>query len=300
MKGCLMKLAPPIEQYLSNDKPTHSSRSKLASNMKLWSQPEVEELLRGAAYITTDGKIAKKTVTDGLVDTCEGKPLWNITNTKKVLLAVTRKPSKKATSSVTVLPKRVDRPHGPVWTDLENIGTYFGVGKNKIGTWLDQLGLRDYKPVQINESGDRDMLDMANASKEKFKLKIPTKKALERGFANMETIEYTQKGNAKSFDKYYWNLDMVKEALVRAGHPLDTDRKLLHKGRGKNGDIKVETIDDRAKKLYSDWLRLYNNPNTHKDSWAIFNKQPVLILTKVEQLMGRPRYIQDKLYLKKR
>lgn len=295
-----MKLEAPIEQYLTGEKPSHTSRAKLAQHITFWPQDEVERVLTKGGYLSAEGKITAKAQSEGLVDTCEGKPLWNLKKTKRVLLELTRKPTKSPAKPPTpVAPQRPQRT-GPVWTDLENIGTYFGVGKNKIGKWLDELGLRDYKPVQINESGDVDMLDIANQSKEKFRTKIPTEKALQLGYAQVETIEYTKKGETRAFDKYAWNLEKVKAVLVKAGHELDTERKLLHKGKGKNSDISVESLDDRAKKLYDEWKKLHSNPSTRKESWKVFEKKPTPILMRVEQLMGRPRYLRDKLYLKEK
>lgn len=294
-----MQLPPPIQAHLTGTPPTHTSRAKLATHITFWPQAEVEAVLTQAGYLSPEGKIAKKALEEGLVDTCEGKPLWNLKKTKKVLLALTRKPSKAASPAPIIPPKAPVRAAGPVWTDLENIGTYFGVGKNKIGTWLDQLGLRDYKPMQVNESGDIDMLDMANASKEKFQVKVPTQLALERGLAQVETVEYRGKGGKeKSFEKYSWDRDAVKALLVKAGHPLDTERKLLHRGKGKNSDVRVESLDDRARALHAEWKKLHSNPTTRKASWDLFHKKPKPLIMRVEMLMGQPRYIQDKLYLK--
>lgn len=295
-----MKLEPPLSSYLTGAKPTHSSRPKLGQHIKLFKQNEIEAHLKKGKYLNDAGKPTKKALEDGLIDQCDGKVIWNLKNTKKALLALTKKDSaRKVAAPKLASPPPRPKQAGPVWTDLENIGTYFGVGKNKIGKWLDELGLRDYKPRQVNESGDYDMLDIANESKEKFRVKIPTEKALAEGYARVETITYTQKGKEKSFDKYTWDRDRVKDLLVRAGHELDTERKLHLKGKGRNSDVKVESIDDRAKKLHAEWKKLHSNPKTRDQSWKLFDKQPSGLLMRVEQLMGRPRYLRDKLYLKK-
>ena len=292
-----MKLSPPASQYTEGAAPSHSSWKTLPGYLKLWSAEEVVSLLKQGQYVTAEGKIAKKAMEEGLVDTCEGKGLWHVKKTTKALLALTRKPSKPKPAAKPASPPPAQRPAGPVWTDLENIGTYFGVGKNKVGTWLDQLGLRGYKPRQVNESGDLDMLDIANESKEKFRAKVPTELALERGFAQVETIDYKGKGGKdKSFEKYSWNLEMVKAVLVKNGHELDTERKLLLKGKGRNSDVKVESLDDRAKVLYGEWKKLHSNPKTRASSWDVFKKKPRPLLIRVEMLMGRPRYLQDEVY----
>lgn len=293
-----MKLAPPASQYTEGAKPTHSPWSTLASHLPLWSAEEVARLLRAGGYLTAEGKVAKSALEAGLVDSCEGKPLWRVKAVTKVLLELTRKPSEKKTSPKPVVPGAGPVPPRPAWTDLENIGTYFGVGKTKVGSWLDELGLRGYKPRQLTESGDVDMLDVANEAKEKFRAKIPTERALAEGYAQVETVEYTKKGEVRSFEKYSWHLEKVKAVLVAAGHPLDTERKMLLKGRGRNSDVAVESLDERAAKLHAEWKKLHANPKTRRDAWKLFDKKPKPLLMRVEQLMGRPRYLLDKKYLR--
>lgn len=295
-----MELTPPLTQYLTGDKPSHSPRTRLAQHINFLPQTETEAILVKHGYLSKEGKPTKKAMQEGLLDKCEGKILWKLSSTRKVLLNLTRKTSVKAKAVPKPLTPKVPERGGPVWTDLENIGTYFGVGKNKVGTWLDQLKLRSYKAMPTNESGDVDMLDVARSSQEKFKLKVPTEKALERGIATMELIEYTQKGKEKSFEKYSWNLEMVKAILVKAGHPLDTERKLLLRGKGKNGNIQVDSLAHRGKILHGEWKKLYANPKTRDASWRVFDKTPRGILIEVEKIMARPRYLQDKLYLKEK
>lgn len=295
-----MKLAAPIEQYLTGDKPSHTSRARLATHITFWPQDKVEELLREERYLTPDGKISPRALSEGLVDTCDGKPLWNLKKTKLALLAATRKTPKenKTPAKPIVMPRSRPTTSGPVWTDLENIGTYFGVGKNKVGTWLDQLGLRGNKELQVNESGDYDMLDVARQSQEKFSSKVPTEKALNEGYAQVEVVEYRGKGGKeKSFEKYSWDRDRVKDLLVRAGHPLDTERKLLLKGKGKNSNVSVDSLDTRAEALHAEWKKLYADPATRKASWKVFDRKPSALLMRVEMLMGKPRYLRDKQYM---
>lgn len=297
-----MKLPPPIEQYTKGDKPSHTIRPRLHEHINFLKEDETTATLTKAGYLTDDGKVSKQAQVDGLVDTCDGKVLWNLKKTKKALLTLTAKktaPAKSAPKPINIggtIPPPSPQQQQTVWTDLESIGTYFGVGKVKIGKWVDELGLRAFPKKERNESGDFDMMDFAADAKEKaslgFNTKKPTEKALELGYAQVTMVE---KGN-KTFEIVKWNKDKVKAALVKAGHELDLEKKMIHKGKGKNGDVQVESMDDRAQKLYSEWKKLYNNPKTRAESWKLFDKTAKPILMRVEQLMGRPRFLIDKKY----
>lgn len=293
-------LPPPIEQYINGKNPTHTSQRRLGQHITFATPEVINGALTSNGLLSADGKITKQALEENIVDVCDKRALWNIREVKKIVLHATRKESDPDRKAGVVQPRSAQKAAtGPVFTDLENIGTYFGVGKNTVGKWLEELGLRGYKIRQVNESGDFDMLDIAAESKEKFRMKVPTEAAFERGYAQVDVIEYTQKGSKKSFEKYSWNLEKVKNLLVKNGHELDTERKLLLKGKGKNSDVKVESLDSRAEALYREWKKLYKNPSTKKSSWKVFHKQPKPLLQRVEVLMGRPRYLQDKLYEKK-
>jgi hypothetical protein len=249
----------------------------------------LQGLMETSGYVV-DGRTSREALREGLVDTYEGKALWNIRVTQRKLLEITRKASSQQTSKVDRTPSK--RKAGDIrWGDLEAIGSYFGVSKIVAGKWLDEMGLRAVPALQLNQSGDHDMLDMANRSKEKFVAKVPTPAALKHGVASMEHIE---RGKME-FDVYKWNVDAVKDLLVKAGHPLDTEHKSLLRGRGKNGNVQLKTADDLPLKLYRRWRDLQAVDATRQSSWNIFRGQPKSVTDKVEQLMGKTGVIQFEL-----
>lgn len=296
-----MSLTPPISQYVEGEKPSHSSKARLHVFVKAFPQRTIDDLLVKGGYLTSEGKPTRKSLDEGLVEVCENKALWNLSKTRKALAELSRPPKRDKKNVKPITKPVLQRVRTePAWVDFETIGTYFGVGKIQVGKWVDQLGLRAVPEVQVNESGAVDMLDMANQAKEKqsngFIGKKPTQKALDGGFAQVTII--TGKKD-KEFEIVKWNLDLVKAALVKAGHPLDTERKMMLKGKGKNSDVKVETMDDRIKRLYSEWYKLQKSPATRKSSWDVFKNQPKIVLSKVEVMMGKPEgYISRKDYLR--
>lgn len=294
-----MKLTGPISKYLDGEHPSHSARNELDKHIKFIKRSEIESSLIRAGLLDKSGKITDLAKEKGAVDVCGKSAIWNIKKTKLALLDATRKKTVRKTATPVKLAgsQAPTNRNTPKYTDLENIGTYFGVGKLKVGKWLDDLGLRGYKPRQINESGDVDMLDIANESKEKFRAKIPTEKAIEQGYAIVETIEYKKKGKDESFQKYSWDLEKVKSILVRAGHELDTERKLLLKGKGKNSDVKVSSLDSRAAEVYRQWKKLYESGKT-EESWKLVEKQAKPIQALMEQKIGWPGFFSKKLYRK--
>lgn len=282
----MAQLPPPIEKYLAGTNPTHTSRQKLQKYLNI-EQKDIERVLKAEKAITPEGKVTKLAQQTGLVDTCEGRALWNIEKTKRLVKLKIGEPKKAQRTE-------------PAWVDLGTIGTYFGVGNVALGKWLDQLGLRGIPTIEKNESGDYDMLDMANQAKQKqangFIGKEPTEKALNMGAARKLTVTNRKQ---QEIEIVQWNLDLVKEVLVRAGHPLDTERKMSLKGKGKNSNVQVNGMDKRAKEIYTEWAKLYANPNERWKIKKLFSGQPRLLLEKVENdFMKMPGYITDGKYLK--
>lgn len=293
-----MKLDQPIETYLTGDNPTHTPLSRLSLHAKAWTQEEIVDMFTIAGYLDMDGKVTKHAVQSHLVDTCGGKVLWNLLESKKAIIAQHRiREQARGAQEAARLKKLEDRE--PKWVDLGTVGTYFGASAVMIGRWLDMLGLRVIQKMDTNESGAVDMLDVARAKQSEqqgqFISKKPSDKAFDSGLARILTVTNHKK---KEVEITQWNLELCKAVLVRSGHELDTERKMTLKGKGKNSDVKVITIDDRAKEIYGNWRKLYNDPTTRKSSWDVFNKQPKPILLKIEALMNRPGFITEKRWLK--
>lgn len=295
-----MKLPPPLDAHLRGTPPTHGSLASLGRHLAR-PQEEVTAFLRQEEYLTTEGKITRRALVDGLVDTCEGKPLWRVARVRSFLEA--HKPSEGGKTSVrpsataakrgTTPPVRTE----PAWVDLDTVGTYFAVGKVQVGRWLDQLGMRAAPEVERNERGEVDMLAMANQAKEKqakgFLSKEPTERALQAGVARK--LPLVGKGG-KEFEVTQWNLDLTKALLVRAGHELDTEHTWALKGKGRNSNVKVGGVEARARELYSQWAKLYKDPRERWRIPSLFRGQPTALLELVEAEMKMPGYLTSGRY----
>lgn len=287
-----MKLDGDPSQYLKGKTPSHSTLSDLEKHVKAWDQEEIVKLLTRVGHLS-DGKMTKQAIKTGVVDVCAGKGLWNILEVKKALISANQIVTQERASAEA----RKAQSSEPAWVDLGTIGTYFGASNVTVGKWLDRLGLREQPKLSVNESGSHDLLDVARQAQEKqasgFIGKQPTEKALQMGVARKITVTNRKK---KEIEITQWNLDLCKTVLVRAGHALDTERKYMLKGKGKNSDVKVLTADDRARELFNKWKSLHSNPSTREKSWEVFAKQPNVILTRVEALMNKPGYLTEKRY----
>lgn len=291
-----MKLEGPIDQYLTGASPSHCALGNLHKHIKVWEQEEMVSLLQVSDYLTAELKPTKAAAQKGIIDLCEKKVLWNILEVKKALVATHQLvEAKKAQLRAAQQAKADKLAAGPSWVDLGTVGTYFGVSNIVIGKWLDQIGMRGMPQMERNSSGDLDMLDMANQAKKKqavgFLGKEPTQKAFDMGLARKITVTNRKQ---KEIDIVQWNLDLLKAVLQKAGHELNHGAML--KGKGKNSNVQVITADDRAKDLYLTWKKLVRNKNYRAEMIKLFDKQPKIILMKVELLMNKPNYLVGKMY----
>lgn len=291
-----MKLPGPVDQYLKGPKPSHCALGSLSQHIKVWPQEEIQNLLQLNDYLTAELKPTKLAAQKGIIDLCDKKVLWNILEVKKALVVAHQLvASKKAQIEAARQAKAEKLAQGPSWVDLGTVGTYFGVSNIVVGKWLDQIGLRGMPTMERNSSGDFDMLDMANQAKQKqangFVGKEATQKALDMGAARKITVTNRKQ---KEIEITQWNLDLLKAVLQKAGHELNHGAML--KGKGKNSNVQVITADDRAKDLYLTWKKLVRNKNYRAEMIKLFDKQPKIILMKVELLMNKPNYLVGKMY----
>lgn len=306
-----MKLTGPIETYLRGSNRTHCARKWLADAVGTTDE-NLSKILSSQGFVDSNGKTTALAAQSGLVDSCEGKLIWNIALVRKSL-GIDKTSGKPSTVSTTsekdsspfAFQRRKNERElaanngEPRWVDLDVIATYFGVSKVKIGSWLDALGMREYPVMERNSSGDFDLLDVARKAQQEQAVgrsgKKPTEKALESGLAKILVVT-NRKDQEIELTK--WNLDLTKEVLVRAGHSLDTNRSGALKGKGKNSNVAVNGIDQRAKELYIKWARLYADPKTQWQCKKLFAGQPKPILEAVEKLMKMPGYLTEGRYLK--
>jgi len=261
-------LAPPVNRYLTGKLPSHSSSTKLSENFKDLDSNALKFILFKGEYMTQEGKPTKKAANDGLIDRCEKSVLWNLEKVQEKLDELNFPVERQYVNQELTNINSAD----PVWVNLGTLGTYFNATANQIGKWLDELGLRE-----------------ANG--------MATKEALDFGLATEMEMNADSRGK-KTRKINQWDLQLMQARLVEAGHPLDFDYEATLKGKGRNSDVSVDSLDSRARDFAKEFLKLFKDPETRGQTPALVKKQPKMILKKAEDLLKKPGFITDGIYLK--
>lgn len=262
------KLEPPIKRYLTGRRPSHSSTADLSKNFKNLDPNALLFIFNKAGYLTEEYKPTKKAVEDGLIDSCEKKVLWKVDAVKEKLHELGMTVERQSMNQTIK-----DNTGGePKFVGLGVIATYFNVTANTIGKWLDDLDLRDDEKMGNSE-------------------------AMDKGLATVVEMNADTAGK-KTRKIAMWDLVLTQEVLLEAGHELDFDYEKSLKGKGKNSDVTVTTIDDRAREFAKEFTQLFKNPETRKQCSVIVRKQPKLVLKKAEELMKKPGFLTNDVYLK--
>jgi hypothetical protein len=264
----MQKLAGPLVKYTSGAFPSHSSSITLASNFKGLDANALRFILFKEGWVTDKGGPTKKAATDGLVDALDGKALWNLKEVEVRLASLGNSFERAAVNQELKIPASNE----PLWVNLGTIASYFSVSANEVGKWLDKLGLRDEE-------------------------KMATTDAMERGLA---TIVEMSSGAGKNQTRKinHWNLQDVQKLLLEDGHYLNFDYEASLKGKGRNSDVKVETVDDRAKAFAREFTTVFKDKSRRRELPELIRKTPKIILKKADELIGRPGFTADGLYLK--
>lgn len=261
------KLEPPVKRHLSGKRPTHSSTENLHSNFRALDKNALLFVFSKAEYLTMEFKPTKKAVTDGLIDSCEKKVLWNLNNVQQKLgelgMIVDRQ-------SVNQDLKDEDDDGEPRWVNLGTIATYFNTTAKTLGKWLDELGYKD-------DDGMGSQL------------------AMDRGLA---TVSEMNAGGKKTRKITMWNLYPTQRVLLEAGHELDFDYGKSLKGTGKSSDVSVTTVDDRAKEFAKNFATMFKNKEQRKGCEKLVKGQPKIVIEKAEKLLNKPGFISSGKYLK--
>lgn len=262
-----MRLEPPVKRYLLGKLPSHSSSVSLADNFKNVDNYAIMFVLSKGGYVDNDFKIQRKALVDGLVDVCERNALWNLEKVQDFLsnegLYVERVYVNQKLS--------VSSQGNPQWVNLGTVATYFNVSAHQIGKWLDSLGLRDDS--------------------------MPTEDAVKRGLATITEMNTTTNGKKKR-KIAMWELSLIQEILVKHGHPLDFQYDTVLKGKGRNSDVEVITIDSKARDFAKEFSQLFKNPKTRSETVRLVSKTPKIIITKAEVLLNKPGFISQNEYKK--
>lgn len=261
-------LEGPVKKYTSGAFPSHSAHGDLAKNFKGLAPEALRFVLQKEGLVGDSGKPTKRAAELGLVDRCDNVALWNMKELEEKLFSLGNRFERQAVN------QEVDEPTGtePQWANLGTIGTYFSVSATIIGRWLDELGMRNEEGMASDDS-------------------------LERGLATTFEMS-TGEGKNKTRKITHWNLHLVRKLLMENGHPLNFDYGKSLKGSGRNSDVKVETVDDRAKAFAKEFVRIFKDRGARKELPALVKKTPKIIQQKAEALIDKPGFITTGAYLR--
>ncbi len=258
----------PIKRHTSGAFPKYSLTENLSENFVNLDPFALRFILQKEGYLTEAGKPTQKSGDTNLVSVCDGKALWDLKRLEGILQGLGNSVQRSAVN------QELSEPSGsePQWVNLGTVGTYFSVSANEIGKWLDELSLRDNKGMATN-------------------------RAIERGLAT--TFDMSSGPGKNSTRRInHWNLFEVKKLLVENGHYLNFDYERSLKGSGKNSNVKVETIDDRAKIFAKEFVRIFKDKEARKTLPEIVRKTPKIVQEKAENLIQKPGFISKGVYLK--
>lgn len=260
----MANLDAPVKRYLMGKLPSHSSTSGLARNFEGLDSNALLFVFSKAGYLSPEYKPEKKALLDGLIDSCEGKILWNL-EVVEAKLSSLGMPVKRCFVNQEV---RDDSSGEPRWVNLKTLSTYFNVTANTVGKWLDSLDLRDNEGL-----GNQNAMDLG-----------------------LCTVAEMNAGGKKTRKIAMWNLYPTQKILVDNGHPLDFDYEKNLKGAGKNSDVSVSSIDARVKEFVEEFLKLYGDPATARNSEKLVRKTPRGILVRAEALLKKPDFFVKGIY----
>lgn len=258
-------LEGPSKKYTTGAFPSHSRGEELAANFTEIEELALRFIMQKEGWLGESGKPTKRAASAGLIDKVDREFLWNLEKLHAALSALGNRFTRAAVNQE--LPKPTSSE--PQWANLGTIGTYFSVSAKVVGDWLDELELR--------EDG------------------MATNRAIEEGLATVMEMS-TGQGKNSTRKINHWNLHLVLALLKENGHHLDFDYSKTLKGSGKNSDVKVETIDDRAAAFAKEFSRIFKDKQARRELEGLVKKTPRVIQEKAEQLLQRPGFISKGLY----
>lgn len=250
-------LPPPVSQYLSGKLPTHSSTQSLESNFKGLPPGFLLSILEQQGLVA-DGKPVRRAVEEGFIDVCAKDALWNLDKVSALLAKGGLKPVRAYANQK--LPPIEPTPR---FGSLTTVSTYFNVSEIQVGRWLDELGLRDNKE--------------------------PTKDVIKSGLAQVIVMP-GKKNKGRSYVQ--WEVPRTVKVLHDAGHPLDFDFQKSLKGKGKNSNVEVTTVDGRVKEFLEEFIPLFNARDVKVKT--LVAKTPTGIKARAEERLGKPGFFSQK------
>lgn len=262
-------LEQPVKRWITGKLPTHSGTKNLHKNFKNIDEQKFYGILMKNGFINNLKKPTKKSLEAGLLDTCGKNAIWNLQKVEQLFVKAGVNISRQIVNQ-----EISGDPNGiPEWVNLGTIASYFNVTGTTVGKWLTKLDLRDKK---------------GNANQ----------KAIDSNLGNNDEITMKINGRKTTKKMTRWNLYAIQELLLKNGYEMDFDYAKHLKGTGKNSDVKVTTIDDRAQLFMEKFTTTFKNTKLRKDCIRIVEKENKLVVKKAEELMGKPGFITKEEYKK--
>lgn len=254
-------LVGPLKYHVSGAFPKYVELPILFTAFSSLGPEAVKYILQKEGWLSPENKPTKKAARFGLLAKAEGKYLWKVDTVKKELENLGNTAERKPLNQdLPPLPSDGE----PRWANLETLGTYFSVSSKVVGQWLDELELRD-------EEGQ--------ASQD----------AVSDGLATFFEMATGQGKRTRKITQ--WNLHLILERLTANGHYLDFNFEKTLKGRGRNSDVSVETVDQVALRLAKEFIRLYKDPVEFRKLPELMDRESKFMQEKIETILKRPGFI---------
>lgn len=264
------KLEPPVKRYLAGRRPTHSSTQKLHENYVGLDHQTISFILSKYGCMTSEGKPTKKALESGLIEVCEKSLIWNLDAVTSLLQNSGLKPERRSVNQEKP-EKKFDEPE---LVNLGTIGMYFSKSNVQIGKWLDELGLRDEKT------------------------KLGTDSAQKMGLCQISEMATGQGKKTRKIT--VWDLHLVIDLLMENGYELDYSYEQNMKGKGKNSDVSVVTMESRTQDFLKEFSRRFKSDNfdVKKSAVKFVLATPKPILKKAEEMLNKPGFFINNEYQK--
>lgn len=258
-------LEPPIIQYLEGRRPSHSGTLRLHENFEGMDATALRFVLQKAGYLDADGRVTQKAADENMVDRCERKLLWNLDKVQEVLTSMKLHAARKSVNQELNLASSAE----PKWVNQGTIATFFNVSANKVGKWLTDEGMK---------KGD-----------------TMTPEAFDSGIGVVTTMNA---GGNKTRNILMWDLHRTIEFLLERGYELDRRSMEALKGKGKNSDVTLDTMDARAEAFVKEFMVMFRNPKERRECIRLVGKTSKGILMRAEKLMNKPGFFAKEEYRK--
>lgn len=249
----MKKLSPPYRKYILGARPTHAVTDNIHEAFEGITLELMHSLLKSKGYLSENKKPTKKAVNDGLIDACEGKALWNLEAVSLFLKSGGMNPKRANSNQSFEISYEGDK-----FVTLTVLSSYFNNTPAEVGRWLTKLGYR-------GKDG------------------LPSKEWVKKGLAQIGETKIMGKQTKKVS---LWELKQTMDILISNGYILDFDYEKSLKGRGRNSDVKVDSIDSRVDQFLREFVPLYNG----KDSLGtrrLVSKTPKAILLRAEKKLSQ-------------